>query len=183
MVALGMKGPLYRAQVVNLPVNLQSPSEHAARFTVDRSEEYMVEIHLDSVFSEEKMDKILGDFVAGGGGILDVSWEVKDNEAVIAQDSNTKYGYSPIWGGGRSGLAIGTISAEKGKEYSLFVYTKNTSTDWNLAKPYVAVGLHPNKLEGYLVLQLLGILILSVFGVALVIVLFFGKRSMASKNV
>jgi len=182
ILALGMIGPLYRSQVVILPVNLQSPSEHETTFTVDRSEEYMVEIHLDSVFSEEKMDTILGDFVAGGGGAIDVSWVIKDNEVVIAQGSNTKYGYSPIWGGGRSGLAIGTVSADKGKEYSLFVFTKNTSSDWNLAKPYVEVGLHPSKLESYLVLQLFGILIMSVFGVTLIIAVFVGKRNMASNK-
>ena len=182
MLALGMNGPLYRTEVVNLPVNLQSPSEHKAAFTVDRTEEYMVEIHLNSVFSEEKMDEILGDFVAGGGGAIDVSWEVKDNEAVIAQGSNTKFGYSPIWGGGRSGLAIGTVRAEKGKEYTLSVFTRNASSDWNLAKPYIEVGLHPNKLEAYLVLQLFGLIIVSLLGAALVVVVFVGKRYMASSK-
>ena len=157
ILAFGMNGPLYRTEVVNLPVNLQSPSDHVTTFTVDRSEEYMVEIHLNSIFSEEKMDNILGDYVAGGGGAINVSWEVKNNGAVIAQGSNTNYGYSPIWGGGRSGLDIGTFSAEKGQEYTLSIFTKNISNDWNLAKPYIEVGLHPNKLETYLVLQLLGL--------------------------
>ena len=170
ILTLGIKGPFYRTEVVNLPVNLQSPSEHQVQFTVDRSEEYMVEIHLNSVFSEKKMDKILGDFVAGGGGDIDVLWEVKVDEAVIAQGSNTKFGYSPIWGGGRSGLAIGTVSAEKGNEYTLYVFTKNVSSDWNQADPYIEVGLHPSKLEGYLVLQIVGLLVASVFGVVLLVV-------------
>lgn len=185
ILTLGIKGPFYRTEVVNLPVNLQSPSEHQVQFTVDRSEEYMVEIHLNLVFPENKMGKILGDFVVGGGGDIDVLWEVKVDEAVIAQGSNTKYGYSPIWGGGRSGLVIGTVSAEKGKEYNLYVFTKNTSSDWNQADPYVEVGLHPSKLEGYLALQIVGLLIASVFGVILLVVALVyvvTKRKMASNN-
>ena len=185
MLAFGMNGPLYRTEVVTLPVNLQSPSDHETTFTVDRSEEYMVEIHLNSIFSEEKMDNILGDYVAGGGGKINVSWEVINNGAIIAQGSNTSYGYSPIWGGGRSGLDIGTFSAEKGQEYTLSIFTKNISNDWNLAKPYIEVGLHPNKLESYLALQLLGLLFVSLFGVLLVIVLLLhvvGKRRTASNK-
>jgi len=185
MLALGLNGPIYRAEVVNLPVNLQSPSEHQVRFTVDRAEEYMVEVHLDKVFSEEKMDRILGDFVEGGGGEIDLSWEVKLDDSVIARGSNTEYGYSPVWNDYRSGLSIGTVSAERGNEYTLSVFTKNVSSDWNQAEPYVEVGLHPAKLEGYLVLQLFGLLIVSVLGVVLVIVLllhYVSKRKMASNN-
>ena len=155
ILVLGINGPTYRTEVVNLPVNLQSPSEHHAKFTVDRSEEYMIEVHLKSVFPKEKMDKILGDYVKGGGGEIELSWLVKNNGAVIAQGSNTKYGYSPIWGGGHSGLTVGTISAEKGNEYSLSISTNNVSSDWNDASPYVEVELHPAKLENYLVLQLI----------------------------
>ena len=185
MMAFGMYGPVYRTEVVNLPVNLQSPSEHQVQFTVDRSEEYMVEIHMNPVFPEEKMDKILGDFVEGGGGDIDVSWEVKVNEAVIAQGSNSKYGYSPIWGGDRSGLVIGTVSTEKGKEYTLHIFTKNVSSDWNQGNPYIEVGLHPSKLEGYLVLQIFGLIIACSFGVVLVVVVLFydvAKRKMASNK-
>ena len=130
----------------------------------------MVEIHLDTVFPEEKMDKILGDFVAGGGGDIDVSWKVNQDEAVIAQGSITQYGYSPIWGGGHSGLAIGSFSAEKGNEYALYINTKNKSIDWNQADPYIVVGLHPVKLEGYLVLQIIGLLIMSALGIALLVI-------------
>jgi hypothetical protein len=185
MLALGINGPIYRAEVVKLPVNLQTPSEHQAQFTVDRSEEYMVEIHLNTVFPEEKMDKILGDFVAGGGGNIDVSWRVNVDEAVIAQGSSAIYGYSPIWGGGRSGLAIGTFRAEKDKNYTIYIVTKNESIDWNQADPYIEVGLHPGKLESYLVLQIFGLLIASLLGVVLVvvaIVFLVAKRNMASNN-
>jgi hypothetical protein len=116
---------------------------------------------------------------------MDVSWEVKINETVIAQGSNTKYGYSPIWGGGRSGLAIGTVSTEKGKEYTLYVFTKNVSSDWNQGNPYIEVGLHPSKLEGYLVLQRFGLIIACSFGVVLVVVALIyvvAKRKMASNK-
>lgn len=185
ILALGLYGPIYRTEVVSLPVNLQLPSEHQARFTVDRTEEYMVEVHLDKVFLEEKMDKILGDFVKGGGGEIDLSWEVKANESVIAHGSNKEYGYSPIWNDYSSGLAIGTVTAERGVEYILSVFTHNISYDWNQAEPHVEVGLHPVKLEGYLVLQIFGLLITSVFGVALVVaalIHFVGKRNMASNK-
>jgi len=185
MLAFGMYGPLYRTEVVNLPVNLQTPSDHSMAFTVDRSEEYMVEIHLKSVFPEEMMDKILGDFAAGGGGEIDVSWSVKTDGTVIAQGSNKQYGYSPIFGGGSSGLAIGTVSAEKEKEYYLSVSTNNVSADWNKATPYVEVGLHPAKLESYIVLQLFGFLITALFAAILVVVSIFhfiGKSREASNK-
>lgn len=185
MLAFGMYGPLYRTEVVNLPVNLQSPSEHKIAFTVDRSEEYMVEIHLKSIFAEGKMDNILGDFAAGGGGDIKVSWEVTRNGVVIAQGSNTEYGYSPIWGDGHSGLTIGTVTADKGHQYTLSIFTNNVSPDWNLAKPYVEVGLHPSKLEGYLVLQLLGLIVVSALGVVLVVLVLIylvGKRRAASNK-
>ena len=185
LLALGINGPLYRSTVVSLPVNLQSPTELETTFTVDRSEKYMVEIHLKSVFPEEKMDKILGDFVAGSGGAIDVSWSVKTNGSVIAQDSNKEYGYSPIMGSGSLGLVIGSVSAEKGNEYYLSVSTNNVSTDWNKAAPYVEVGLHPAKLESYIVLQLFGILITAVFAMLLVVVSIFhfiGKSRTASNK-
>ncbi len=139
----------------------------------------MVEIHLNTVFTKEKMDKILGNFVAGGGGNIDVSWKVTLDEAVIAQGSITQYGYSPIRGGGRSGLAIGSFSAEKGNEYTLDIVTKNKSIDWNQADPYIEVGLHPAKLEGYLVLQIFGLLIVSALGIVLMVmtlIFFVAKR-------
>lgn len=185
MLALGLNGPIYRTEVVALSVNLQSPSEHQAPFTVDRTEEYMVEVHLKSIFSEEKMDKILGDFVEGGGGEIDLLFEVKVDDSVIAHGSNTEYGYSPIWNDHRSGLAIGTVNAERGKVYTLSVFTKNVSTDWNQTEPYVEVGLHPAKLEGYLVLQIFGLLTVAVFGVVLIITVllhFISKRNMASNK-
>ncbi|MDH3562736.1 MAG: hypothetical protein OEN49_04985 [Gammaproteobacteria bacterium] len=145
----------------------------------------MVEIHLNTVFPEEKIDKILGDFVAGGGGNIDVSWKVNLDEAVIAQGSRAEYGYSPIWGGGRSGLAIGSFRADKGKEYTLYIVTKNESSDWNRADPYIEVGLHPGKLEGYLVSQIFGLLIAAVSGVLLVVVTLIvinAKRNTESKK-
>lgn len=184
MLVLGINGPIYRTEVVNLPVNLQSPSEHRVQFTVDRSDEYMVEIHLNTVFTEDKMDEILGDLVAGGGGDIDLLWEVKLDEVVIARGSNTEYGYSPIRGGGRSGLAIGTVSAEKGKEYTLTVVTKNVSADWNRADPYIEVGLHPSKLETYLALQIVGLLVASVLGAVLIVLalIYVIKRNWASND-
>jgi hypothetical protein len=184
MLVFGINGPLYRSTVVSLPINLQSPSEQETTFTVDRTEEYMVEIHLKSVFPDEKMDMILGDYVAGGGGAIEVSWTVKTNDSVVAQGSNKEYGYSPIMGGGHSGLAIGTVSAEKGKEYHLSVSTKNVSADWNKVAPYVEVGLHPAKLESYIVLQLFGALITTLFAVILIVVaaLHFISKSRSASN-
>ena len=182
MLLLGVNGPTYRTEVVHIPVNLQSPSEHHAKFTVDRSEEYMIEVHLKSVFSDEKMNKILGDFVKGGNGEIELSWLVKSNGSVIAQGSNAEYDYSPILG---SGLVIGTISAEKGKEYLLSVFTNNVSSDWNTATPYVEVGLHPSKLEEYIVLQIFGLLIAAIFVIILIIVLILhiiSKRNTASNK-
>jgi len=170
MLAFGVNGPYYRTEVVNLPVNLQSPSEHQVIFTVDRSDEYMIEIHLNNVFTKEKMDKILGHYVSGKGGNINVSWYIHNNGNVIAEGSNIKYGYSPIWGGGHSGLAIGVFSADKEKEYTLNIKTNNTSANWNQTEPYIEIGLHPSKLENYLVLQLFGMLFAVVFGVILVVV-------------
>jgi len=171
LVALlfGMAGPFYRTEVANLPLNIETPSNHKIAFTVDRSEDYLIEVHLESIFSEVKMDYILGDYLESGGGVINITWRIDANNSLITQGSNSSYGYSPIFSGDKSGLTIGTFKAEKNKNYTLSISTHNDSNDWNLAKPYVKVGLHPSKLENYILLQLLGILLTSIFGAILLL--------------
>lgn len=64
-------------------------------------------------------------------------------------------------------MTIGKINAEKGKNYKLTITTHNNSNDWNLAKPYIEVGLHPSNLENYMVLQVFGFLLMLIFGIVL----------------
>lgn len=137
ILLIGIYGPFYRTKVVNQPVNLQLPSVYQLKFTVDRSVNYMIEIHLSTIFPEEKMETILGEYVKGNAGEIKVLWNVSTNNILIAEGSNTEYGYSPIWGKDRSGLTIGTFNAERGKEYTLYIATKNKSLDWNMASPYI----------------------------------------------
>ncbi len=174
-----MAGPFYRTEVANLSLNIETPSNHKITFTVDRSEDYLIEVHLESIFSEEKMDYILGDYLKSGGGVINITWRIDTNGSLLAQGSNSSYGYSPIFGGDKSGLTIGTFKADKNKNYTLSISTHNDSSDWNLAKPYVKVGLHPSKLENYIVLQLLGILLTLIFGAILLLLLL---RVIISKN-
>ena len=165
----GMLGPFYRTEVVNLPINLELPSNHKIVFTVDRSDDYLIEVHLKSIFSREKMDDILGDYRKSGGGSINVAWSIEANKSFLSRGSNTMFGYSPILGAGRSGLTIGTIKAEKGKDYTLTISTHNKGNDWNLAEPYIEVGLHPSKLENYGVLAIFGFLLISIFGIVFLV--------------
>ena len=165
----GILGPLYRTEVVKIPINIESPSIHKINFTVDRSEKYLIEIHMKSIFSEEKMDFILGDFVSGSGGALNISWELNTKNSFLTKGSNSEYGYSPIFGKNHSGLTIGRIDAKKYNNYQLTIKTHNNSENWNQAEPYIEVGLHPADLEGYLVLQILGALFIVIFSISLFI--------------
>lgn len=180
MVALGINGPTYRINVAYLPINLESPSKHQVKFTVDRSEEYLIEIWLsENIFSSEKMDTILGDSCKSGeGGKIDVSWVIENNKLIIDQGSKSEYGYSPTWGMKTAGLTIGTVYLEKNKEYLLSVLTNNNSEDWNKASPYVEIGLHGNKLEGFLVLQIYGVItmILSSFFIIIILIVYIVKK-------
>ena len=164
----GAYGPFYRTEPLILPLSFSSNSVYQAEFDVDRSEEYMVEVHLKRVFSDVGMKEILGDFVAGGGGLIDVAWEIKTDRKQIAQGSTKEFGYSPIFGRDHWGLALGSFRAEVGKSYTLQVTARSINPEWNQAKPYVEVGLHPAKLEGYLVLQTVGFISFVVFSVLMV---------------
>lgn len=115
------------------------------------------------------MDKILGDYRKSGGGSIKIFWSIDADKSFLTRGSNTTFGYSPIFGTEHSGLTIGTIKVEKGKNYTLTITTHNNSNDWNLAEPYIEVGLHPNKLENYIVLQIFGFLLISIFGIALLV--------------
>ena len=165
----GILGPFYRTKVVHLPINIESPSTHKINFTVDRSEEYLIEVHLKSIFPEEKMDFIVGDYVKNGGGALNISWKADIDNSFLSKGSSSKFGYSPIFSKNHSGLTIGAIKANKNNNYSLTINTHNSGNNWNQAQPYIEVGLHPNKLEGYIVLQIFGILFITIFGVSLLI--------------
>ncbi len=181
----GVLGPFYRTEVAMLPINLQSSSQHQINFTMDRPEEYLVEVHLKQVFSKEKMNGILGDFVAGGGGKISIRWVIDSGGTVIAQGSSGEFGYSPIFSRSHSGLTIGAFEAEKDHTYTLTVTTINESSDWNKTEPYIEVGLHPNKLESYLGLQIFGFIFIVVFGVLLLVTSIMAirsRRSTASNN-
>lgn len=182
----GMAGPFYRTDVVNLPINLETPSNHKTSFTVDRSEDYLIEVHLDTIFPEDKIDFILGDYRKSGGGAINITWSIDANNSFLTRGSSKAYGYSPIFSSGHSGLTIGAFKAEKDKNYTLSITTHNNGDNWNKSEPYIEVGLHPSKLENYLVLQMLGFLLTSLFGVALLLLfvksIFFNTGN-ASKNV
>ena len=167
MLSAGMYGPTYRTQVAKLPIDLESPSQHRTTFKVDHSDQYMIELHLNAVFPDEKMERILGDFAEGERGEVEVAWKVESDSSVIGGGSNTEFGYSPIWSGSSWGLSIGTVNANEEVEYTLSVFTKNVSSDWNRTDPYVEVGLHPNRLEGFLVIGIYGFLLLILSGIPL----------------
>jgi len=171
--------------VAILPINLQSSSQHQINFTVNRPAEYMIEVHLKQVFSKDKRNGILGDFVAGGGGKINIKWVIDSGGNVIAQGSSGEFGYSPIFSRIHSGLTIGAFGAEKDHTYTLTVTTLNESSDWNKTEPYIEVGLHPSMLESYLALQIFGFIFIVVFGVLLLvtsIMAILSRRSTASNN-
>jgi hypothetical protein len=173
----GVFGPFYRTEAVRIPIDLQVQSRHRVEFTVDRTEEYLIEAYLASVFTDAKMEEIVGDFVAGGGGKIDISWQVGAGSRIVAQGSNAKFGYSPIFGEARAGLVIGIFSAQRGQEYHLLVDTHNENNDWNRASPYIRIALHPSKLESYIGATIFGAIFSAVFGLLFLAMLFIDLRS------
>ena len=112
------------------------------------------------------MERILGDFVAGGGGAIDVAWRVTAKDEVIAKGFNKQYGYSPVWGVGNSGLVIGTFEAQRGRPYVLHLTSRNGDSSWDRCEPVVEVGLHPAQLEYLMGYSLLGGAMVLVLGSA-----------------
>ena len=173
MLAYGVWGPYYATEPVRAPFLLSTSETQEFPFEVERSATYFVEVHLKETLPETEMKRILGDFVSGAGGAIDIAWSVTSNRTLVAQGSSTQFGYSPIWGGGYSGLVVGTFEGEKGSPYLLHVTSRHGDSSWDRCEPVVAVGLHPAQLEylmGYLLIGgalvlILGLVFFSLVGV------------------
>lgn len=166
-----VNGPYYRTTPVETALSFSSINTKTVKFNVDRSEEYLVELHVKELFERQEMEAIMGGLKAGGGGAIDVSWKVAGRDRLVGEGSNLQYGYSPIFGKDKWGLTIGSFFAERGKDYTLSVTVNKANPEWDKITPRVKVGLHPSKLEGYLAVQLLAVPVFIALAIALVVVL------------
>lgn len=162
--AYGHWGPAYATEPLQAPFSLSEGSEQQYSFRVGSTATYHVEVHLRETLPKSTMEHILGNFVAGGGGAMDVAWNITSDGSSVAEGSNRQFGYSPIWGDGFSGVTIGTVEAETGREYVLALTSRNGAPSWDRCEPVVEVGLHPSQLEYLVGYVLLGTSILLVIG-------------------
>ncbi len=132
LLIYGVTGPHFRSEPLVSSFTFSSSNPQSFTFNVDRTEKYMIEVHLKKVFNEEKMDSIIGDFVAGGkGGTINVVWEIKEGNKIVTKGSNIDFGYAPIFSSGYSGLTIGEFNAISGIEYILSLYVKSVNPEWD----------------------------------------------------
>jgi hypothetical protein len=165
LILYGDIGPYYKTELLQSAFSFATGEPQRYDFDVGKSEKFMVEIHLKKVFSDEKMNTILGDFVnEGDSGKIDLEWDLYEGDKLLAKGSNKEYGYSPIFGGSHSGLSIGEVSVRKGTRYTLYLHIKSINPDWDETEPYVEVGLHPARLEYLIGYSLLGFVLLIIFG-------------------
>jgi hypothetical protein len=173
----GLFGPYYKTEPLKSSFSFATGDPQSYGFNVDKTDTYMIEIHLKKVLSDEKMGTILGDFVRGGnGGKIDIDWNLKEGDKLVAKGSNKEYGYSPIFGNDYSGLSIGEVSVQKGKTYSLSLQIKSINPDWDATEPYVEVGLHPARLEYLIGYSLAGFVLLIIFGLFVCYFIYKGIR-------
>ena len=106
LIIYGTYGPYYETAPLNSSFTFTTEAPQNFKFKVDKSDRYMIEIHLKNVLSDKQMNTILGNFVKGGtGGEINIEWYLHEGNETIANGSNKKYSYSPIFGGSYSGLS------------------------------------------------------------------------------
>lgn len=111
----------------------------------------------------------------GGRHGTDVYVQARAHGDVVANGSSKQEKYSPIWGGGYSGLAIGRFEASRGTTYTLDLNSRGADPSWDRCEPVVEIALHPADLEyllgytlmGSATLLLVGPLFLGLLGVFL----------------
>ncbi len=160
LIMYGAYGPYYNTVPLESSFSFGAESPQKFEFLAEKTDTYMVEIHLRNLLPEEGMKDILGNHEKEGK--IDIEWSVQDGGEIIAHDSNKSYGYSPIWGGGFSGLSIGEVTVQRGKSYTLLLYVNNSNSSWNVTKPSIEVGLHPARLEYLISYIIYGVLLLII---------------------
>lgn len=165
-IAYASWGPTYATAPLEAPLSLAKTGPQRFDFRVGRTETYYVEVHLRGALPDEDMEAILGDFVGGGGGALDVAWRITSDGSAVAAGSNREFGYSPIWRNRSRGIAIGTFEAERGHRYTLALTSRNGDSSWDRCEPTVVVGLHPSALEYLIGSMLVGSAVLLLIGPA-----------------
>ncbi|MBN1384681.1 MAG: hypothetical protein JW983_07375 [Elusimicrobia bacterium] len=144
----GVYGPFYNTTPLKAPFSFADSSPQVFKFKPEKSEDYMIEIHLSNKYSDGKIESILGKyFESGKGAPIDVGWNVKRKDKVIASGSNKEYGYSHIFGRDYTGIVIGRFFAKKNKKYELSLLVNSVNPEWDICMPHVEVGLHPAKWE------------------------------------
>ncbi|MDH3468720.1 MAG: hypothetical protein OES26_22975, partial [Gammaproteobacteria bacterium] len=86
LVIYGVKGPYFKTEPLLSAFTFSSAAPQRFEFEIDRSDHYLIEIHLSNIFPDKKMDSILGDFVhSGQRSLIDVEWDIKTKGQVIAR--------------------------------------------------------------------------------------------------
>jgi len=162
----GRYGPWYVTEPLRSSLEIYADEAQAFPFSVAKSDEYYIEVYLRDEIPQETLEEIVGSYLRGGGGRLNLDWRVTSGERTVAKGSTREFGYSPIFKQGYTGLAAGKFVAEKNTQYSLLAIVAGGDPAWKPYKAEVRIELHPSKLE-YLIL-------FSVLGYVLIFVSFIG---------
>ncbi len=119
LVFLSTNWPKIELVAARFEFSLKNPGTVTRDFAVHRTDKFLIEVHLKKTQNEQLMEKIMGDFPAGGGGSLDVSWEVWQGGRVAGVGSSRVSKYSPIFEKDSWGLLAGSFDAKKELPYTI----------------------------------------------------------------
>jgi len=165
LIIYGVTGPYYNIKPLKSHFSFATKDPQIFEFEVEKSEKYMVEIHLKHNIPSDQLNSILGNGVKNEeDGQINIEWFLHEGDKILGSNSNIDYGHSSIFSRDYSGLSIGEITVQKGKYYSLYLYVKSINPDWDVTEPIIEVRLHPAKLEYLIVYFICGVFLLLIFG-------------------
>ncbi|MEE8320160.1 MAG: hypothetical protein V3R44_05675 [bacterium] len=164
LVFLSTNWPKTELVAARFEFSLKNPGTVTRDFAVHRTDKFLIEVHLKKIQNEQLMEKIMGDFPAGGGGSLDVSWEVRQGGRVAGVGSSRASKYSPIFGKDSWGLLAGSFDAKKELPYTIRFTVNKAEPLWKGEPPFVVIAMHPSRHEGGIAISLLLMLCAAVVG-------------------
>ncbi len=174
LVFLSANWPKIELVAARFEFSLMNPGTVTRAFTVHRTDKFLIEVHLKKIQDEQLMKKIMGDFLTGSGGSLDVSWEVQQGRRTAGAGSSRSSKYSPIFGKDNWGLTVGNFNAIKELPYTIRFTVNKAEPLWKGEPPSVVIAMHPSRREGGIAISLLLMLCAAVVGLTSVVWMAFG---------
>jgi hypothetical protein len=167
----------YAAEPLTARFSLGSSDWFEFPFRVWATGDYYVRVRFRNALSDEEMNRLLGNIVTDGRDVVQVEWEVRAGDGLVAEGSSSEYGYSPFLSNEGRGLVIGRFRGNFGRSYILRLRSNNPSPELDRCDPGVAAALHPSSLEYLMWYSYVGVALLLATGPALLaIVVIKGLR-------